>query len=122
MRVLIAVLLSAAAALAQTAGTCSCGANPPGPPRLRTMAPYAGAPEDLRPYAHFTKPYYEHYTTTVEYNGAARDIPVPDLKDLPEIRVGFLGPVREHRDEALGRMMLNGATLAIDEANAAGGY
>lgn len=38
------------------------------------------------------------------------------------MRIGFLGPVKEHRDEALGRMMLNGATLAIEEANAAGGY
>ncbi|MFN7994183.1 MAG: ABC transporter substrate-binding protein [Bryobacteraceae bacterium] len=122
MRLLIAVLLAAVAALGQTAGTCSCGVNPPGPPVQRTMAPYANAPDDLRPYAHFTKPYYEHYTTTVEYNGAARDVPVPDLKDLSEIRVGFLGPVREHRDQALGLMMLNGATLAIDEANAAGGY
>ena len=88
----------------------------------RTLAPYANAPDDLRPYSRFTKPYYEHYTKTVEYNGPARDVPVPDLKDLTEVRIGFLGPIQDHRDQALGRMMLNGATMAIDEANAAGGY
>jgi len=86
------------------------------------MAPYANAPDDLRPYSRYTKPYYEHYTKTVEYNGPARDIPVPDLKDLAEVRIGFLGPVSEHRDAALGRMMLNGATMAIEDVNAAGGY
>jgi ABC-type branched-subunit amino acid transport system substrate-binding protein len=116
------VFLFAASALAQAPGPCSCGANPPGRPETRTLAPYANAPDDLRPYSRFTKPYYEHYTKTVEYNGPARDVPVPDLKDLTEVRIGFLGPIQDHRDQALGRMMLNGATMAIDEANAAGGY
>jgi branched-chain amino acid transport system substrate-binding protein len=122
MRSLLAVAFIAGAALAQTPGPCSCGANPPGRPVQRTMAPYANAPDDLRPYAHFTKPYYEHYTKTVEYNGPARDVAVPDLKDITEVPVGFLGPVQEHRDQALGRMMLNGATMAIEDVNAAGGY
>ena len=122
MRALLSLLLFVGAGLAQSPGPCSCGANPPGPPPPRTLEPYANAPDDLRPYSRFTKPYFENYTKTVEYNGPARDIPVPDLKDLPEVRIGFLGPVYEHRDEALGRMMLNGATMAIDEANAAGGY
>src|SRR5271157_3012775 len=122
MRSLFVVALAAAAALAQSPGPCSCGANPPGPPPERTLVPYANAPDDLRPYSRFTKPYFENYTKTVEYNGPAREAPVPDLKDLTEVRIGFLGPISEHRDEALGRMMLNGATLAIEEANAAGGY
>ena len=119
---LVLLLMAAGAALAQSPGPCSCGANPPGPPPTRTMEPYAGEPGDMRPYSRFTKPYYENYTKTVEYNGAARDVPAPDLKALTEVRIGFLGPIKEHRDEALGRMMLNGATLAIEEANAAGGY
>jgi len=122
MRAILSVLCLAGAALAQTPGPCSCGANPPGPPAPRTLAPYANAPDDLRPFSRFTKPYFENYTQTVEYNGAARDTMAPDPKELTEIRIGFLGPISEHRDEALGRMMLNGATLAIDEVNAAGGY
>lgn len=122
MRTLLSLLLFAGAALAQSSGGCSCGANPPGRPPERTREPYANAPEDLRPYVHFTQPYYENYTKTVEYNGPARDVPAPELKDLTEVRIGFLGPIYEHPDEALGRMMLNGATLAVEEANAAGGY
>ena len=39
-----------------------------------------------------------------------------------EVRIGFLGPVENHPDQKLGLAMLNGAQLAIEEANAAGGY
>ena len=69
-RTLTAVVLTAAGAMAQT---CSCGANPPSPPRSRTNAPYANEPEDLQPFSKFTQPYYELYTKTTEYNGAASD-------------------------------------------------
>src|SRR5579862_271015 len=118
----VAGLCLAISAFAQSPGACSCGAHPPGRPAQRVMEPYAAEPEDMRPYSRFTKPYFENYTKTVEYNGPGRDIPDPDLKDVTEVPIAFLGPVYEHRDEALGRMMLNGATLAIEEANAAGGY
>ncbi len=122
MRAFLSLLLAAGAAFSQAPAPCSCGANPPGPPALRTQEPYTGAPADLRPFSRFTTPYFENYTKTVEYNGPARDVSSPDLKDLTEIRIGFLGPIEQHRDQALGRMMLDGATLAIEEANAAGGY
>ena len=117
---LLAALLTCAAG-AQT-GACSCGSNPPGRPAPRSLHPYAGAPDDLRPYAKFQKPYYEHYNDLVEYNGAARDIPDPDLQTLDEIRIGFLAPLYDHPDKILGQRMLNGAQLAVSEANALGGY
>lgn len=79
-------------------------------------------PEDLRPYSKFTTPYFEHYTDLVEYNGAARELPDPDPNSLKEVRIGFIGPLENHPDAALGQRMLHGATLAIEEANAAGGY
>jgi branched-chain amino acid transport system substrate-binding protein len=101
---------------------CSCGAHPPGPPRSREVKPYAGTPEDLQPFSKFTQPYFENYTRTVEYNGAARDVPTLQPADVDEVRIGFLGPIDNHPDQALGRMMLHGAQLAIDEANATGGY
>jgi ABC-type branched-subunit amino acid transport system substrate-binding protein len=88
----------------------------------RSLKPYTGAPEDLRPFSKFTTPYYEYYQDLVEYNGAARDVPDPDLKTLSEIRIGFLAPLYDHPDAVLGNRMLNGANMAIDEANAAGGY
>jgi len=109
-------------ACAQASSPCACGHNPPGPPTSRTLKPYTGAPDDLRPFSKYTTPYHEYYQDLVEYNGAARDIPDPDLKSLSEIRIGFLAPLYDHPDQVLGNRMLNGATLAIDEANAGGGY
>ena len=109
-------------ASAQDSEPCACGNNPPGRPAPRSLKPYTGAPEDLRPFSKFTIPYYEFYQDLIEYNGAARDIPDPDLKDLSEIRIGLLAPLYDHPDQVLGNHMLNGAQMAIDEANAAGGY
>ena len=116
------VALLTGAAWAQASFSCACGQNPPGPPASRSLKPYTGAPDDLRPFSKYTTPYYEYYQDLVEYNGAARDIPDPDLKSLSEIRIGFLAPLYDHPDQVLGNRMLNGATLAIDEANAGGGY
>jgi ABC-type branched-subunit amino acid transport system substrate-binding protein len=117
---ILAIALLASAAGAQNAGSCACGSSPSGRPAARSLSPYGGAPDDLRPYSKFAAPYYEHYTELVEYNGAARE--VPDPEGLSEVRVGFVGPLYSHPDQALGNRMLHGAQLAIDEANAAGGY
>ena len=124
-RVLVFVIV--AAVIVCTAGgqasvPCACGKNPPGRPASRSLKPYTGAPDDLRPFSKFTTPYYEYYQDLIEYNGAARDIPDPDLKGLSEIRIGFLAPLYDHPDQVLGNRMLNGAQMAIDEANASGGY
>ena len=67
-------------------------------------------------------PYYEHYTKTPEYNGAAADVRTVPASEVTEVPIGFLGPVQDHKDIALGTAMLHGAQLAIDEANARGGY
>jgi len=118
----LTVAVLACAAWAQAPVPCACGHNPPGPPGPRSLKPYTGAPEDLRPFSKYTTPYHEYYQDLVEYNGAARDVPDPNLKDLSEIRIGFLAPLYDHPDQVLGNRMLNGATMAIDEANASGGY
>ncbi len=99
---------------------CLCGAHPPGIPPERTVVPYAQVPHDLQPYEHFAKPYYENYTETNVYVGAGRLIPVPT--NIKEVRIGFLGPVAQQADQVYGLQMLHGAELAIDEANARGGY
>lgn len=118
----VAAVVFVSMAWAQTSPPCSCGSHPPGRPAPRSLKPYTGAPEDLRPFSKFTTPYYEYYQDLVEYNGAARDIADPDLKDLQDIRIGFLAPLYDHPDQVLGNRMLNGAKMAIDDANAAGGY
>ena len=99
---------------------CECGKHPPGPPPDRTVAPYAGEPEDLRPYAKFSQPYDVSYTQPNRYFGAARDI--PDPTGISEVRIGFIGPIAKQADQLFGLRMLDGAQLAIDEANARGGY
>jgi branched-chain amino acid transport system substrate-binding protein len=99
---------------------CECGRHAPGPPRDRTVAPYAGTPEDLEPYGKFAHPYDLNYTRPNIYVGPGREI--PDPADLQEIRIGFLGPIEKQADQVYGLRMLHGAQLAIDEANARGGY
>ncbi len=124
MRLVYAFVVGGALACSAVAQTlpCSCGKHPPGPPAARSLKPYANAPDDLRPFSKFTTPYHEYYQDLIEYNGAARDVPDPDFDSLSEIRIGLLGPLDYHPDQQFGKHMRNGAQMAIDEANAAGGY
>ena len=85
----IVAVLSVCAALGSDVRAMCDGKNPPGRPASRSLKPYTGAPEDLRPFSKFTTPYYEYYQDLVEYNGAARDIPDPDLKDLTRFASDF---------------------------------
>ena len=101
-------------------GTCACGAHPPAPPRDRAVAPYAGEPGDLSPYAKFAAPYDLNYIHPNIYSGAGRDIPEP--KNLTEVRIGFFGPIERNPESVFGLRMLHGAQLAVEEANAHGGY
>jgi len=105
---------------AQSGSVCECGKHPPAPPRDRTVAPYASEPQDLRPFAKFEEPYSENYLEPNIYAGAGRDI--PDPKDVTEVRIGFFGPVEPGPDQVDGLRMLHGAQLAVEEANARGGY
>jgi branched-chain amino acid transport system substrate-binding protein len=101
-------------------GTCECGAHPPAPAKDRVVTPYAGEPADLSPYAKFAAPYDLNYIHPNIYSGAGRDLPEP--KDLTEVRIGFFGPVDPNPEAIFGTRMLHGAQLAIEEANAHGGY
>ena len=99
---------------------CACGAHPPGPPKDRVVEPYAGEPDDMSPYVKFSKPYYLNYTSPNIFPGPGRD--EPDPKNLKEVRIGFYGPLEHSPDETFGMRMLHGAQLAVEEANARGGY
>ncbi len=104
----------------KVAHVCECGAHPPGPPPDRAVAPYAGEPADLSPYVKFASPYDLNYVHPNIYTGAARDLPEP--KNLTEVRIGFFGPIEHSPEQIFGLRMLHGAELAVDEANARGGY
>ncbi len=105
----------------QATHVCACGAHPPAPPPARTVVPYANEPEDMRPYAKFVTPYALNYTQPTIWSGPGRN--QPDPKGITEVRIGFLGPVLpQDPDHDFGQRMLHGAQLAIEEANAHGGY
>ena len=104
----------------KSSSTCECGAHPPGPPKDQVVTPYAGEPSDLSPYSKFAAPYDLNYVHPNIYTGAGRDI--PDPKDLAEVRIGFFGPIEHSPEQVFGLRMLHGAQLAVEEANARGGY
>ncbi len=86
---------------------------------------YANMPPQAVPYGRFRKPYQEWYIepNTMEYDGAARSEPDPDLKELKAVNIGFLGPLgKDNAESPYGIAMLHGAQMALDEANARGGY
>jgi len=95
---------------------------------LRSDARYAHSTDDVRPFRH-VKPYKEHLLLQMEYTGPGRALPEPS--DVATVKLGFIGPIqptvsvatggRSH-EEALGKKMLEGAQLAIEQANAQGGY
>lgn len=81
---------------------------------------YAKAPDEIFPYDKFVKPYKYHFLIPLTFNGAGRELKPP--VNLKEVRIGFLGPLTTSLMMAQGHQMLNGATLAMEEANKKGGY
>jgi branched-chain amino acid transport system substrate-binding protein len=96
---------------------------------LKNDENYAHTSRDLEPFRHVT-PYKRHFLEQMEYWGAGRTIPEPE--DVKTVKIGFIGPIeptvsvatggKSHNEEVLGRKMLQGCVLAIEEANAQGGY
>jgi branched-chain amino acid transport system substrate-binding protein len=99
---------------------CPCATRPLPKPHDRVVTPYAGEPPDLSPYSKFAAPYDLNYIHPNIYSGAGRDIPEP--KDVKEVRIGFFGPIDHNPEQVFGLRMLHGAQLALEEANARGGY
>ena len=101
-------------------GKCECGTHTLPKPKDRVVKPYAGEPADLSPYSKFAEPYDLNYVHPNIYSGAGREIPEP--KNLTEVRIGFFGPIEHNPESVFGVRMLHGAQLAMEEANAHGGY
>jgi ABC-type branched-subunit amino acid transport system substrate-binding protein len=96
--------------------------------RLRRDEKYAHTAEDVAPFG-YVKPFKQHFLEQLEYTGPGRAIPEPE--HVETVKIGFIGPIEstvsvaspnKSREEALGIKMLQGAQLAIEEANARGGY
>jgi len=89
---------------------------------------YAATPGDVEPFRHI-RPFKEHFLAQMEYTGPGRAKPEPD--HVETVKIGFIGPIMatvsvatggKSHEEPLGIKMLQGARLAIEQANAAGGY
>jgi len=81
---------------------------------------YGNTTDELVPYGRFQKANKNFFDDVQEFTGAGREKTAPT--DLSEIRIGFLGPLEGSVMTPQGIQMLQGATLAIDEANKKGGY
>jgi branched-chain amino acid transport system substrate-binding protein len=90
---------------------------------------YGRTPDRYVPFGKFTKPYKQFFLDPLEYRGYGRQNPDPEQVD--SVKIGFLGPIEPtvsvatggtSHEESLGRKMLQGAKLAIEQANARGGY
>ena len=87
--------------------------------------PYANMPPAAFPFGRYRKPYFKWYIrpNTLAYYGAGRSVPAPKLSTLKSVNIGFYGPIgKNNRDSIYGTPMLHGAEMAIDVANAHGGY
>jgi branched-chain amino acid transport system substrate-binding protein len=84
------------------------------------MDNYGNVPENYVAYDKYQKAYKYHFLTPMQFYGAGREIPPPT--GLKEVRIGFLGPLEGSVIVAYGTQMLQGANLAVEEANRNGGY
>jgi len=85
---------------------------------------YANMPDEAVPYRRFTRPYYDWFVRddTIQYHGAADLRPDGDPAKLSEIAVGFFAPLENNPETPFGLMALDGAQVAVEQANARGGY
>lgn len=81
---------------------------------------YGKTPDELFPYQKFQEAYKYHFIEPIQFYGAGREKKAPE--GLQEVRIGFLGPLEGSELVPLGKQMLNGATLALEQANQNGGY
>jgi ABC-type branched-subunit amino acid transport system substrate-binding protein len=81
---------------------------------------YGKTPEELRPFARFKQtPYKQFFVQPLEFLGPGREKPEPDVDT---VKIGVIAPLEMTHEAYIGRPMLWGVQMAIDEANAAGGY
>ncbi len=82
---------------------------------------YGNTPDEIFPFSRFQEPYIRHFILPAQpYLGPGREKAEPT--GLEEVRIGFLGPMEGSNIIEYGTQMLQGAELAMEEANARGGY
>lgn len=81
---------------------------------------YGNTPSEMLPYGRFRDAYIYHFHEPQPFTGAGREKPEPT--GLTEVRIGVLAPLEGSVLVPQGRQLLQGATLAAEQANEKGGY
>ncbi|MFQ5493981.1 MAG: ABC transporter substrate-binding protein [Phycisphaerae bacterium] len=97
----------------------TCARPPDPPPRPSARENYGRTPDTVIPYRHFREPYRRFFQKTPLYRGTGRA--ATPTTPVATVRIGVLAPGESAPDGDAGREMIDGITLAIEEANAAGG-
>jgi ABC-type branched-subunit amino acid transport system substrate-binding protein len=97
-------------------------------PKLEEKNRYARTPDELVPYAR-KQPYKREFVKSLEYLGPGRSKPEP--ANIDTVRIGCIVPLYSlvppgvsmpDQYYEIGHLTLDGARLAVEEANARGGY
>jgi ABC-type branched-subunit amino acid transport system substrate-binding protein len=81
---------------------------------------YGNTPDKMVPYKNLQDAYISHFIEPQAFTGAGREKPEPT--DISEVRIGVLAPLEGNVLVPQGTQLLQGATLAMEEANRKGGY
>jgi branched-chain amino acid transport system substrate-binding protein len=81
---------------------------------------YGKTPDKMVPYGNYEEAYISHFKEPQAFTGAGREKPEPT--GLSEVRIGVLAPLEGNILVPQGIQLLQGATLAMEQANAKGGY
>ncbi len=84
---------------------------------------YGNVPDDLEPFRDFIGEPYKRYfvpsDAAVTFWGPGREKPEPDVST---VKLGLMAPLERSHETYIGRSIMRGMQLAIEEANAGGGY
>ncbi len=81
---------------------------------------YGRTPAKLVPYGKGRAPYRRFFLEPPPYRGEGRSAAEPG--ELSTVRIGLLAPLEGTRLDHLGKSVLQGVELALEEANQAGGF
>ncbi len=81
---------------------------------------YGRTPDTVIPYRDFREPYLRFFQEVPVYRGTGRYAQAAEPPTT--VRIGVLAPTGSAPDADLGQEMIDAIALAIDQANAAGGY
>ncbi len=84
---------------------------------------YGNVPEDLAPFRDFVDEPYKRYfvpsDSAIAFWGPGRDKPEPEVST---VKIGLIAPMQRSHETYIGQSIARGMQLAIEDANAAGGY